>query len=273
MPDNTTSTTPAFGTTVGLLYVSWALDMLNELAYAVSLDFANRPQQYVDEAIPDSVADFRVAYGTDRHFQNTAQRQAMMLPLLGRSDGLKPDAGAAASAFYQGRKKFFDACTAFAERAVDTGVDALEQRVRSALVTFQTPLNMLNGRSFRLTSKLLGKMFEQSVAVLRSRGVAKTFGQDPPGDDWPVAPATFEAISDANGAKVVEGVGMLSGIPADYRLSSARFILLQKVAQEGGKALPVILSTDSVNAESDVLAKVIAQGYAWATSLRDFQGA
>jgi len=260
-----------FADLIGALYATWSLDGLIELAFAVSLDFVARPQMYVDADIPDSIADLRVAYGTDRNFQNTAERQALLLPILGRSDWLKPDAGAASSSFYLARKKLFEACTAFSERAVDTGIAALEQRVRSALVTFQTTFQSLNGRSVRLAAKLLGKTSENAIRILRARGVAKVFGQDAPDEGWPFAPGTFISTSDASGAKLVDAAGVLPGVATEYRLSSTRFALLQKVAQEGGSALPVVLNTDPANAGSDALEDLIARSYSWATSLYNYQ--
>src|SRR5258705_2014592 len=101
-------TTDEFPALVGELYSRWTLDVLVELAYAVSLDFVARPQHYVSADIPDVVSDLRVAYGTDKHFQHTLERQAMVLPSLGRSDALRLDTHAATSSFNIARKKFLD---------------------------------------------------------------------------------------------------------------------------------------------------------------------
>src|SRR5262245_5369754 len=75
---------------IGRLYAIWTLDCLIEIGYAISVDFITRPQLYLNEDIPDAIVQLRMSYGTDAQFPNTAQRQAMMMPVFGRSDGLMP---------------------------------------------------------------------------------------------------------------------------------------------------------------------------------------
>src|ERR1700730_13067921 len=112
---------------ISRLYAQWSLDCLVEIGYAVSVDFVTRPQLYQSDDIPDRIVQLRMSYGTDAQFPNTAQRQAIMMPVFGRSDGLKPDASTASAPFHIARKKFVDACVAFSERAVDSGVAMLEE--------------------------------------------------------------------------------------------------------------------------------------------------
>ena len=123
-----------FPAQIGGLYARWTLDGLNEVAYAISLDFIARPQLYQGNDIPDVIVPFRMEYGMETKLPNTAQRQAMVWPILGRTDWLKPDASTTSSPFHVARKKLIDACIAFSERAVETGVAMLEDRVRSALI-------------------------------------------------------------------------------------------------------------------------------------------
>ena len=88
---------PAF---VGHLYAIWTLDCLEEIGYAVSVDFITRPHLYLGDDIPDQIVQLRMTYGTEAQFPNTAQRQAMMMPVFGRSDGLKPDASTGTAPFH-----------------------------------------------------------------------------------------------------------------------------------------------------------------------------
>jgi hypothetical protein len=85
----TEGTSYDFPDVIASLYGLWTLDGLVELAYAVSLDFVSRPESYVGVDIPDAISDFRVSWGTHKEFQNTAERQAMVSPILGRSDWLR----------------------------------------------------------------------------------------------------------------------------------------------------------------------------------------
>jgi hypothetical protein len=55
----------------------------------------------------------------------------------------------------------------------------------------------------------------------------------------------------------------------ECKLGYTKFILLQRVAQEGAQTLPLLLSAN-LNDEAQLLA-LISQAYTWGTSLRDFQ--
>jgi hypothetical protein len=255
-----TSDFPAF---ISRLYAQWTLDCLVEIGYAVSVDLVARPQLYLTDDIPDGIVQFRVSYGTDPQFPNTAQRQAMMLPVFGRSDGLKPDATTASAPFHMARKKFIDACMAFSERAVDSGVAMLEERVRSAVVPLRAHFQALQGKSVRLSGNQIKAISDAAVGILVAPGVAKVFSVSAPDPKWP-----FES-DDPNGAKLVEIASSTLPVSADCKLAYTKFILLQRVAAEGARTLPLVLTTN-VSDEKQLLA-LISQAYTWGTSLRDFQ--
>lgn len=252
-----------FPTLVAQLYELWTLDCLNEIGYAVAVDFITRPQLYLSDDIPDAIVQLRMAYGTEVPFPNTAQRQAMLLPIFGRSDGLKPDASTGTSSFHIARKKFLDACIAFSERAVDTGLAMLEERVRSALVPLRAHFEALRGKSLRLTAtQQMQALSDTVISILQAPGVARVFSVSPAEAGWPFA------SDDPNGAKLVENAGAVLPLPQEYKLSYTKFILLQRVAQEGERTLPLVF-TDNPTSE-DLLA-LISRGYSWGSSLRDFQ--
>ena len=141
----------------------------------------------------------------------------------------------------------------------------LEDRVRSALVPFRAFFDGLKGRSVSLGGTQIKTITETVYKILRSSGIAKVFSVTAPDVNWPLKSA------DPNGAKLVEAVGGILPIPADYKMSYTRFILLQRVAIEGGTALPTTLTIDPAK-ETELLA-LISQVYTWGTSLRDFQQA
>jgi hypothetical protein len=254
-----------FSTFIGDVYARWTLDCLVEIGYAIAVDFVNRPQLYQSDVIPDNIVRLRMSYGTTPAFPNAAQRQGIMAPIFGRSDGLKPDATNASSSFQMARKKLIDACIAYSERAVDTGIPMLEERVRSALVPLTAQLFGLRGRSLELgggqIQTITGAMFD----ILVSPGVTQVFSVTEVQRDWPL-----HSI-DPNGAKLVETAGVTLALSPDYKLSYTRFVLLQRVAQEGARALSVVVTTDP-KSESQ-LQSLITQCYTWGTSLRDFQQA
>ena len=72
-------------------------------------------------------------------------------------------------------------------------------------------------------------------------------------------------------AKLIESAGAQLPLGQEYKLGYTKFILLQRVAQEGERALIRVIN---VNPESDDdLLTLISQVYTWGTSLRDCQQA
>jgi hypothetical protein len=253
-----------FPALVGDLYARWTLDCLVEIAYAIAQDFVGRPQLYLGDDVPESIVELRIASGTDPRFPNGTQRQTMLLPILGRSDGASADASSLATPFHSARRKFLDACIAFSERAVDSGVAMLVERVRSAVVPLRAHLEGLDGRSLRLSTLQIRSASDTAIAILKSPNVAKIFGVSPADDPWPL-----QSI-DPNGAKLVENVGTKLPLPQDCKLAYTKFVLLQRVAQEGARTLALLLGS---SASEEALTALITQGYTWGASLRDFQQA
>lgn len=254
-----------FPALIGQLYARWTLDCLIEIGYAVSVDFVARPQLYLSDDIPDSIVALRMSYGTDSRFPNTAQRQAMMMPVFGRSDGRIPDASTATEPFHLACKKLFDAFSAFSERVTETGIAMLFERVRSALVPLRAHLEGLEGRSLRLSAQQIQSISNTVTGILKATEIARVFSVSPADDKWP-----FNS-TDPNGAKLIENVGSKLPLPQECKLDYTRFILLQRVAQEGARTLPLVLTTDL--ASEQALLTLITHGYTWGTSLRDFQQA
>jgi hypothetical protein len=263
--NNVAQSAKDFPSLIGQLYARWTLDCLIEIGYAVSMDFVARPQLYLSDDVPESIVDLRMSYGTDPRFPNTAQRQMMLIPVFGKSDGHTPDASTGAAPFHVARKKLIDACISFSERAVDTGVAMLLERIRSALVPLRAHLEGLNGRSLRLSTQQIQTVSNTAIDILKAPEVARVFSVSPADDKWP-----FDSI-DPNGAKLIENAGSKLALPQDCTLSYTKFILLQRVAQEGARTLPLVLTTDPTSEQA--LLALITHGYTWGTSLRDFQQA
>jgi hypothetical protein len=133
------------------------------------------------------------------------------------------------------------------------------------LVPLRAHLEGIDGQSFRLTAQQIQDLSDIVIGILRAADVAKVFGVSPADARWP-----FDSV-DPNGAKLVENIGLTLSLPPECKLSYTRFILLQRVAQEGGRTLSQVLVTDPTSEQS--LLDLITQGYTWGTSLRDFQQA
>jgi hypothetical protein len=270
MATTATAINNPFSTLIGRLYALWSLDCLIDIGYAISVDFVARPQLYLSDDIPDAIVQLRTSYGMTANFPNTAQRQMMMAPLFGRSDALKPDATNGSAPFHIARNKFLDSVKAFAERAVDSGIAMLEERVRSAAVpldanfrAFADVVDAEPGKSLRLTGGQIKAISDTVATILVAPSVARVFSVSAANPKWP-----FDS-NDPNGAKLVENAGSALPVPPECKLGYTKFILLQRVAQEGAQTLPLLLSAN-LNDEAQLLA-LISQAYTWGTSLRDFQ--
>jgi hypothetical protein len=257
-----TESSDQFPTLIGQLYARWTLDCLIEIAYAVSIDFINRPSSYKGD-IPKEIVNLRMSYGTDANFPNTAQRPVMMMPILGRSDGLKPDVSNAASPFYSARKSFFDACVAVQVRTVDTALSTLEGVARAEILAFRNYLDNLRGTSVEQSAKQITAVSNSAINILTSKGVAAVFGLPPAGQSWPL-----KSI-DSNGANLVDAVGKILPLAPDYKLSFQKFNQLQLAAQAGDRALPLVFTADVTSEEE--LKNLIEEGYRWWKFLYDFQ--
>src|SRR5438105_1872793 len=128
---------------IAAIYFYQQLDVLPHLAYKVSCDFFERPELYVtvDGRSPDGLSELlarlHARYGADETVPSDSQRDAMFLPILGSGGRRTFPAGVSPSKekgdFPAIRDELLKAAQAFAERAVDSGIDMLRERIRDAL--------------------------------------------------------------------------------------------------------------------------------------------
>jgi hypothetical protein len=265
------------------LYFYSVLDCLVDLAYKVSCDFFKRPDLYIDLESPrhhtadlgstqhhtsigstlsSILAKLHAQYGSNEFLPNTAQRDEIDLPIFGRGAGYSTDEE---GSFPRLRVELITACTAFAERAVDTGVEMLRERVRSAHRPFQEYLIGLQGDSVKWSRGFaLPQLTEEvSYTILRNRGVAGVFGIDKsPRESWPY-------IEDANGDKLVEAISkqlLWTNQPKDMCITREQISNLQRVALRGAEAMATIIDFQETLGNSD-LDLLITKCYTWGSAL------
>lgn len=258
-----------FPAEAGNLYALWTLDCLADITYAVSNDAISRPQLYQDD-IPDDLVILRMAYGTAPKLPNSAQRQAMMLPILGSSDGLTAGAVTTPSGqdFQTARTNFVDACAAFAQQASQVQRAILEDRIRFSAATLRTHFEGVYGKSFALSLQQMSDLSDLVLRILKSPGVTKVFGINDIDPGWP-----FES-ADPHGAKLIEAIGATLALSGDYRFTFTGFLSLQRVAQEGSKAIQALLSGEAPSVSGgapsgEELSSLIGRGYIWGVALRE----
>ena len=170
---------------VAQLYLHWTLDCFVEIAYALSLDAINRPQQYQRDDIPDDLLTIRMGYGTHISLPSASQRQAMIFPLLGGSDrfGMQTNVH---SAFQTVRNELFNACAALPRQGVSHDKHLLETRIFSAAGLLRAHFERVRGKSFRMSSDQIRMAFDLSTSVIKNSGIATIFGASDLDPEWPL---------------------------------------------------------------------------------------
>ncbi|MBV8887620.1 MAG: hypothetical protein JO235_26985 [Chroococcidiopsidaceae cyanobacterium CP_BM_RX_35] len=249
------------------LYFYHLLDCLVDLSYTVSADFYNRPQLYRhlgDRRIPLALARLNAKYGTDVDFLSVAQRRAIYLPIFGDWDTSKLNGG---DSFPQLRDDLIRAAKAFAERAVDTGVEMLREGVRTAHRPFKDYLVELHGDSVRFSKETsLGELTEKnSYPILRDQGVAVVFGiSKQRATEYPYATDPTEDL-------LVEQISkqLSSTNGAQQYITRERISNLQRAALRGAEAIATAIDfeeadPEQITADLDLL---ITKCYTWGTAL------
>ncbi|MFI6494684.1 hypothetical protein [Streptomyces sp. NPDC050564] len=245
------------------LYFYLQLDHLAELAHHVARDFFARPQLYTDtgdKSVPPALARLRSRYGSHERLPDRAQRDGVFLPVFGQAADGNQQAGAD---FVRLRDDLAAAASAFAERAYDTGVAMLRERVRTSHRPLRDYLRGLRGDSLRwsVEEALSSLHREYAYPLLRAPGVCAVFGiSTPPVSDWPFT-------EDSNADKLVEEICSRLSKEGGPRLTRESASNRQRVAVRGAEALATVVtfSEDSSDDDLDVL---ITCCYTWGAALR-----
>ena len=249
------------GELIGAMYFRCTLDNLIELAYKVSIDFTHRPHLYKNCNVTDELVSLQMSYGHTTGFPNLEQRRSMYIPIFGKSDGAQFE-NANFSAFHQLREKLIESSKAYSERVHETGLQMLEERVRSANIPLNNYLSNVNGRALQASFYQINNIFQIAIRILRNQDVARAFGVGLINGLWP-----FQN-NDPNGAMLVELIGTNFKNQSNFIMTHDKFVLLQRVASEGQLALNLVLSAN-LDAP-DQLRELITRTYVWGSSLRNY---
>jgi hypothetical protein len=252
---------PTRGQILGLTYRRWTLDCIVNIAYAVSLDFSQRPELYQDvgDATADTLTQLQSDFGFEANFPNVTTRQMLMAPIFGTSDG--HGNGNDGSTFQTSRLPVLAAAADFSENAQPTAFPMLRERVRSAVVPFRTHLIDLKGASINQTQKRTQAIFDTSQTVLKDPTVSGVFGINGNIDnDWPLT------STDPQGAKLVEKITtQLTSLPYGV-ITKAMFVRIQRIAEKGDQAIRIIIDQNIEDPKFD-LDPLIAELYSWGSDL------
>jgi hypothetical protein len=231
------------------------------MAYSISLDFRRRPQLYRDLGQPSIVpvlAKLSSEYGTQVAILSQRQRNEIFHPIFGTSD---------ADSFSRLRDDLIKASRAFAERAVDTGIDMLREVVRTSHRPFKDYLVGIHGDSVRFSKDVALSDFTENVCypILRNAAVAAVFGIAK------LAAGPYPYATDAAEDILIEALsGQLGGVNNQYaRITRERISSLQRVAIRGAEAIATAIDFEEADRQqTDVdLDLLISKCYSWGAAL------
>ncbi len=231
------------------LYALATLDPMIEVAQALGHDFARRPWRYktVPGQITPILESFRTRIGADPDWPSSAQRKEMFVVLCD-------------SEFSGATIALRTAAVAFANSAHSASPTrgAFEDAAETARAYFLT----LDGEALNIASSRLGGLFANAVALLRVPDLTRAFGLAPaPSANWPVAKTV-----DGDAAQLLEAISEALGISRSQPFITAhRFMVLQRVAFQGGQTVAKLLAGDAANSFNDAL----DAAYRWEMSLQE----
>lgn len=256
------------------LYFYQLTDCLIDLAYQVSGDFRARPQLYRhlgEPAMPQTLASLNAKYGTEVGFLSKEQRSAIYKPIFGPWQGPP----AADDSFPRLRDGLILAAKAFAERAVDTGIEQLREGVRSAHRPFKDYLVELHGDSVRFSKDIaLAELTEKyAYPILRDQGVQAVFSiRKDPTDRTTEYPYATDPAEDL----LVEQISKQLSPPDVMPYTRERVSNLQRAALRGAEAIAAAIDFEEAHAveeSRDLLEVLITKCYTWGTALDSLGGA
>jgi hypothetical protein len=243
------------------LYFYKILDCLVDFAYKISADFRRRPELYRDlgdSSIVATLAKLNAQYGTEVALPSGQQRAEIYAPIFGRNDN---------DSFPRLTVDLIRACTAYAERVVDSSIEMLRENVRAAHRPFQDYLTTLQGDSVRLSKEVIFSELTEKISypVLRNSAVAAVFGvAKGPSPEYPYATDPSEDL-------LMEGVSIqLKSAGSSFTsFSRERISNLQRTALRGTEAIATVIdfSESGASGTDTALELLISKCFTWGTAL------
>lgn len=231
---------------VAQLYQQWALDFIIEAVRAVAQDYAREPDKYreLPDGVAAALAEFRSKVGVDPGWPSFAERNAMYDAQLGEWFA---DAAAA----------FRVSVVTYVEKSSDTARSISNAAAADAVDAFRVQLQSRGESALQRRQVTATTMFQAAARVLRSPELARVFNERGAGDAWPL-----DGGRDAAGANLVGAIARELFPSMIGRMSAYKFLLLQRVADHGGRTLTRVLDNSPVDA-------VMEPAYAWCQAARE----
>lgn len=254
--------------TIATLYERWTLDVIPCLGRPIAKLSQDNPQEFkrVPAATLGTLADLRYRTGFDSTYLDEEGRKALLMPVLGDSDGVK--ARERSGPFHRSADAVRSRAKDFARRAYDTGEEQLRNAFRDAVTTLQRYLTTVSGGVVDDASIRLTKHFDDVVHVLQTTQFAAGLGFPPaPRKPWPL-----RRSFDGDGAMLVQAITQRAEVSGGKPIvTGEEFLQIQRIASYGAETIEAVLTREEIYTVDGVTDDVINSAYRWWTAISEYR--
>jgi hypothetical protein len=252
--------------TIADLYERWTLDIIPSLGQPCAALCRDYPQEFknVPTATLGTLADLRYRTGYDSNYLDEQSRKALLMPVLGESDGVK--GGNRSDGFHRSADALRGRAKDFVQRVFTTGEAQLRNAFRDAATTFQRYLTTVDGNVVADADVRLRKHFDDVVAILQTTQFAAGLGLPAAaGAPWPL-----NQTWDGDGAMLVQAVTKRAqasgGTPI---VTDEEFLQIQRIASYGAETIEAVLTVPAIWTTDTTTDAAIDQAYRWWTAITE----
>jgi hypothetical protein len=271
--------------TIANLYELWTLDIIPCLGQPCATLCRDYPHEFktVPDPTLDTLADLLYRTGYDSKYLDEQGRKALLMPVLGDSDGAM--GGERSGAFHQSADALRCRAKDFVHRVFTTGEDQLREAFRDAATSFQNYLTAVDGTVVFNADKRLTVHFNEVVSVLQEPQFANGLGlpsapasPPAPGVGWPLGGTPLSGMPinknwHGDGAMLVYAVTKRAQASAGTPVvTDVQFLQMQRIATYGAHTIEAVLNVPTIWTDNLITNEAISLAYRWWTSIAELTG-
>jgi hypothetical protein len=260
---------PVARSTIPDLYERWTLDIIPCLGQGCATLCRDYPQEFKSVPVDTLIVLAELLYrtGYDSNYLDEQARKALLMPVLGDSDGAK--AGERSGPFHRSAKALRSRAKDFAWRVYDTGEEQLREAFRDAATGFKKYLTTVDGNVVADAHLRLRNHFDNVVRIMQTAEFAAGLGLPAaPGLPWPL-----KRSWDGDGAMLVYAITRRALVSEEKAVvTDEEFLQIQRIASYGAETIEVILTNDEIFDDNEEADKAISLAYRWWTSIAELTG-
>jgi hypothetical protein len=248
------------------LYERWTLDIIPCMGQPCAVLCRDHPQEFkrVPAATLVTLGDLRYRTGYDSNYLDEQGRKALLMPVLGDSDGAKDRERS--GPFHRSADGLRSSAKDFVQRVYDTGEAQLRDAFRDAVTTFQKYLTTVDGTVVADANMRHKKHFNDVVGILQTKEFAAGLGlPQAPESPWPLS-RSF----DGDGAMLVYAITKRAHASDEKSvITDEEFLQIQRIASYGAETIEAVLTKADIYTNDTTTDDVISLAYRWWTSLTE----